>query len=555
MKPNLPANHPFTALDCPPNTVMKNSLPVLTTPSCSTPRRPSSPARRLALAGLVLATVLGGSAQAGTMVKADNIDVLYLGTSWTNLAPPGPTDIGQWDHTVSAANTTNSLGWDQSWKGIAIVDPAGAVTINAGNTVTLGDSSGSVYYVVDMTNATVDLTLNCGVALSAPGGSQEWYVGSGRTVTVNGLVSGANQSYGLHKQGAGTLIMTNDNNTYPGVTDIRDGVLICSSLKDKSTPCSLGAPTSDNYGTIGIGGKDANGVSHVGTLRYVGPGDTSNRRLWMYGGTGSGAIDASGTGPLVIYGSGGAVFAGGSAAGFTKTLTLKGDNTDANTIGGTISDQSTTQKTALAKEGAGKWVLTVANPYTGGTTVRGGTLEIDANGSVKGNVSVANGAVFQLDNANALAATAVLTLDGSPSAGTVNLNFGGTQTINALYFGLIQQAAGTWGAVGSTASHTNGAFAGPGLLDVLSGATCSQTNAVLSVSNNLNGTITLTFQGSPQAQYYVVGSTNAAALMSNWLPVADSTTTVTNLSGRWQVTVTNTAPQKFYRAVAALPCS
>ena len=39
-----------------------------------------------------------------------------------------------------------------------------------------------------------------------------------------------------------------------------------------------------------------------------------------------------------------------------------------------------------------------------------------------------------------------------------------------------------------------------------------------------------------------------------WAPVPGSTNTVTNLSGLWQFTVTNAAPQQFYRAAAVVPC-
>ncbi len=84
--------------------------------------------------------------------------------------------------------------------------------------------------------------------------------------------------------------------------------------------------------------------------------------------------------------------------------------------------------------------------------------------------------------------------------------------------------------------------------------TCSQTNALLSMADNLDGTFTLTFVGTPQAEYYVLASPDAAAPMTSWLPVAGSTNTVTNVSGLWQFTVTNTVPQQFYRGTAVVPC-
>jgi autotransporter-associated beta strand protein len=84
--------------------------------------------------------------------------------------------------------------------------------------------------------------------------------------------------------------------------------------------------------------------------------------------------------------------------------------------------------------------------------------------------------------------------------------------------------------------------------------TCSQTNTLLSMADNPDGTLILTFVGTPQAQYYVLASADVAVPMTNWAPVAGSTNTVTNASGLWQFTVTNTAPQQFYRATAVVPC-
>ena len=81
--------------------------------------------------------------------------------------------------------------------------------------------------------------------------------------------------------------------------------------------------------------------------------------------------------------------------------------------------------------------------------------------------------------------------------------------------------------------------------------TCSQTNELLSLVDNLDGTLTLTFLGTPDAEYYVSASPNVA---TGWAAVAGSTNTVTNASGLWQFTVTNAAPRQFYRSTAVTPC-
>ncbi|MBI1367086.1 MAG: hypothetical protein GC162_00380 [Planctomycetes bacterium] len=88
----------------------------------------------------------------------------------------------------------------------------------------------------------------------------------------------------------------------------------------------------------------------------------------------------------------------------------------------------------LTKLGAGTLTLTSSNTYTGDTTISAGTLSINQ--------------TYLADLANVLVA----------SGATFNLNFGGIDTIGALFLNGVQQAAGTWGASGSGATHINDTF-------------------------------------------------------------------------------------------------
>ena len=131
----------------------------------------------------------------------------------------------------------------------------------------------------------------------------------------------------------------------------------------------------------------------------------------------------------------------------TSTLQL-GEGTAAGNTGtfsGQIND--TVGKIALIKTSTGVLTLSGINGYTGGTTINGGTLEVS--GSIIGNVT--DTAVLKLDNNTALASGATLILAASPAAGAVNLNFTGTQTVNALYYGAAPASSGTWGGTGSGA--------------------------------------------------------------------------------------------------------
>jgi hypothetical protein len=83
--------------------------------------------------------------------------------------------------------------------------------------------------------------------------------------------------------------------------------------------------------------------------------------------------------------------------------------------------------------------------------------------------------------------------------------------------------------------------------------TLSTTNVIVSIVDNHDTSFTLNMLGTPQANYYIVGTTNVALPMTNWLPFAGSTNTVTNLSGLWSYRVTNATPQQFYRSTAVNP--
>jgi hypothetical protein len=92
------------------------------------------------------------------------------------------------------------------------------------------------------------------------------------------------------------------------------------------------------------------------------------------------------------------------------------------------------------------------------------------------------------------------------------------------------------------------------LTQIVNSATCSATNKLLGILHNLDGTLTLNFLGTPQAQYYVVASTNVSAAVATWAALAGSTNTVTNLSGFWSYTTPNNLPRQFFRSAAVVPC-
>src|SRR5207249_2553975 len=80
--------------------------------------------------------------------------------------------------------------------------------------------------------------------------------------------------------------------------------------------------------------------------------------------------------------------------------------------------------TGLTKSGTSALTLSTVNTYTGNTSVNGGTLTIAASGSIASNVTIATGAVLNVNGS--LSPTANVTVGG-------NANFAGnTSTVASL---------------------------------------------------------------------------------------------------------------------------
>lgn len=169
--------------------------------------------RRICVGSIAL---FAGFANAQTTItKANNQSDLSLAGSWIGNVVPGLLDTALWDSNVTGVNTT-VLGADLSLFGLRLTNPAGAVTINAGNTLTLGGGG------IDMGRATQDLTLNNAVTL---GGTQDWNVGAGRNLTVTGAIGDGGAFFGVTKTGTGTLTLAGAN-TYTGATAVNGGTLL-----------------------------------------------------------------------------------------------------------------------------------------------------------------------------------------------------------------------------------------------------------------------------------------------------------------------------------------
>ncbi len=224
------------------------------------------------------------------------------------------------------------------------------------------------------------------------------------TLNGTGAISGAG---GLTKSGTGTLTINTINN-FTGPTVINGGVVTVAALSDGGEPGSLGA-ASTNASNLVING---------GTLRLTGLQTNTNRSLTL--GSAGGTFD---------------ITSGSSALQISGAMSGSG---------------------SLTKSGPGTLILANANPFTGGTTITGGTIYLagataNVSGLGSGPVTLAGGRLTMSDvqasetaawNINVPAgSTGRLDADGRCTL-TGNLSGGGDFTF---YTGYVRtELAGNW---------------------------------------------------------------------------------------------------------------
>ena len=239
--------------------------------------------------------------------------------------------------------------------------------------------------------------------------------GTGSGVAQIDAVVGANVTGVVQNSSTSQMNLTQAN-TYTGATTVTLGTLSVSSLANGGSASHIGASTN----------AASSLVLNGGTFQYTGAAVSTDRLFSLQS---SSTINASGSGAVNFTNTGSMGFNGGTAA---KTLTLTGTNTGANTLAAVIGDN--TGATSITKSGAGTWVLSGANTYTGATTVAVGTLATGSTGTFgEGNVSVVSGAALTFGNNASIADLSTLTFSKTTTAGSINLNFTGTETVGLLF--------------------------------------------------------------------------------------------------------------------------
>jgi autotransporter-associated beta strand protein len=315
----------------------------------------------------------------------------------------------------------------------------------------------------------------------------------GNTVTVANPI-GNSGSGSLTKLGTGTLTLQAAN-TYTGGTIVSVGTL------EAQVDGSLSS------GNVSV----ANGA----TLKLdTTAGIASSANLLLSGASPSVVLNFSGTSTInALSFDGGVTFANSGTWGAVGSGAA---NTDARLTG--------TGFLQVTMPGSTTTLTSSLNPAYYGSSVTFTAMVTAASGTPTGTVTFKDGATV-LGTGSLSAGLTTLT--------TNNLSITGSpHAITAVYGGDVNFMPGTSVALSQVIN-----------------AMYSQTNAVLAISNNLNGTFKLAMVGTLGAYYYMVMQTNVLQPMTNWTIVAGSTNLVTDPSGVWYFTATNPAP-RYYRATA-----
>ncbi len=275
-----------------------------------------------------------------------------------NIAPSTNGNLGNSANPILLGDTTGTAG--------AGLFTDAALTISRGINLRAGSTGVKRIGITAAANSTISgpITLNDHVTFQI----------NSNTMTVSSLLADSGGARNVTKTNTGTLVLSNNGNTYTGVTSFSGGILNATSIGNYGAASALGARTAAQETATGDG---IGLVFRGGTLQYTGSTAQSTDRQIRVQTTG-GTIDASGTGSGTLSFTYSAANTNWFDTAGTRTFTLTGSNTGANTFAQRITNESTSA-TSLTKAGAGSWTInSTGNTFTGPTTVSAGTLVVNS---------------------------------------------------------------------------------------------------------------------------------------------------------------------------------
>ncbi len=286
----------------------------------------------------------------------------------------------------------------------------------------------------------------------------------GDSALISGIISqgvAVGSNNGIVKDGKGTLILSGAN-TYGNLTTVRAGTLVAgaSSLSGSAGAFGLGtgttaAPTAPSAIMLGDGGTGS--VSNNPSLliggaftvsRAVSVTDSGTGNAYSLGGSTDSSATFAGTITVANGSANNNTFSltqvattGGNALNITggitgaanvNTKTVAFNNVGAVNVSTTaISDGAGGGKVAVTKGNSGTVTLSVANTYTGATTVSAGTLLVSGSGTINTSSGVTiTGGVLDYQN-NTTGLNRNLTINGGTFKNNSSQNYTGSLTFTS----------------------------------------------------------------------------------------------------------------------------
>lgn len=421
-------------------------------------------------AGHTVINANGSTTTGGTLYLTNNITVAEDIT----ITGPGDGIAANYNATIASTSGTNTI--------------TGTITLSGATSYRFGANAGTV--------------LNLGLIQRTGTDSSSIVFSASGTGIVN-VTQAIKNNYGaITVHGGGIAILSASNNEI-GAAVVQNG----STLK---IAANNALNTTQNLQVGNSSGNTNVGVSNdVGTFFLEGVTQTINA-LNGYANGGPATNNSTPTDRRKIT--------SGSASNSTLIV---GNGNGSGSFDGVIENGSAGGTIAFTKVGTGTQTLTgtVANTYTGNTTVNGGLLVLAKTAginAVSGNLTIGDGTgndIVRLTNSNQIADTSIVTLNGTgANAGILRLN-NQSETIGGLSStgggGIVENESGS--AATSTltvdvAAATTQSFSG-----TIRNGDGSGTDGTLAFEKNGTGTQVLS-----GASTYTGGTTvNAGSLLVN----------------------------------------
>ncbi|MES2310158.1 MAG: autotransporter-associated beta strand repeat-containing protein, partial [Verrucomicrobiota bacterium] len=293
------------------------------------------------------------------------------------------------------------------WNGAGIPNGVGATASFADGTAgtTTQDIVGLTLGTIDFSLGNVQrtITMTNVVTLNQDG------AGAGFATIRNSNPNGG--AANRFNMGGGTLTLADDllvSNT-GGSTNTSGAITISTTITGTGNLTISNVSNSLSSGLIVLGGANTfsgNVVIQKGALSFGALGSSTNAVTLGSVGNGSATMVTSGSSTsianniTVSSGTGGTLLLGSTNTGtsnstYSGTILLNGDLSDSSvkTSAGSLNFTNTISGNGmLTKLGTGISTLSGTNTYTGGTVINAGTLLV--NGTIKGDVAVANGGIL-----------------------------------------------------------------------------------------------------------------------------------------------------------------